>query len=509
MPNADESRDDIRPPFAVTVRGYDKRQVDQYVSRLESDAAGLDAERQRALRQIKDMGQHLHQLQAELNEAQQRRPQLDRASFRDVGPFVDQILALAEKQADLITNAAAQRAAEQQTEAEKALAEAREYAEKMRTESTAAHERAEQEAKRVDEQSAKQAEQARGEADALIEAARKQAQKELETARAQTQQEIAQWKDAVDQELAALRTAANEKNVALHAEAQQYTTELRRRADEQSAQHQQQLQVIQKETEARRQALTQLEAELNTAQQQLMQVRQEGAAGKREVAQLEHRYDEVSQSLRGELERLEQARRAAESAERHAKDVRARVQREAERVASLAAAAVMAAAQRGAETGEYPQVMANVGGLLTAGSGAHPLVVEAPGILTADVDAIANADRGVANGDRGRRSADRAPADRLFDPPTLDEPMASAPGDTQVEVPVENPNAAGEKAADKEDRPHRETKRHARPETDEHAEPETMPHDKEPLPRRRDADIAIPVQRESQPERVPAEAEPA
>jgi hypothetical protein len=125
------------------------------------------------------------------------------------------------------------------------------------------------------------------------------------------------------------------------------------------------------------------------------------------------------------------------------------------------------------------------------------------------------------NGDRGRRSADRAPADRLFEPPTLDEPMASAPGDTQVEVPVEkpaeNPNAAGEKAADKaaqragdtEDRPHRETKRHARPETDEHAEPETVPHGKEPLPRRRDADIAIPVQRESQPERVPAEAEPA
>lgn len=377
MSNGDEplGSDASRPAFATVVRGYDKRQVDHYVSRLEGEHAQLAAEHQRAFRQIQDMGAHIREVSGELTELRQQPRQLERASFRDLGPMVDQILALAEKQADAITTAAAQKGAEHQADAEKALGEARDLAEKLRADGAAAHEKSEQEAKRVDELAAQRAEQARQEAEALVEAARMQAQKELETARQQTQQEIAQWREAVEQELGAQRTAANEKNVALHAEAQQYTTDLRRKAEEAAAAQHQQLMVVQKETEARRDALTQLEAELTAAQQQLGQVRQESTAAKRELSQVQHQHTEVSQSLSGELERLEQARRAAESAERHAKDVRARVQREAERVASMAAAAVMAAAQRGAETGEYPQVVANVNGLL-ANEGLAPPPLE-------------------------------------------------------------------------------------------------------------------------------------
>jgi hypothetical protein len=66
----------------------------------------------------------------------------------------------------------------------------------------------------------------------------------------------------------------------------------------------------------------------------------------------------IRQDLTHELTRLDEARRAADSAERHAKEVRARVQREAKRVADLAAAAVMAAAAGGGDTGEYRQVPA-------------------------------------------------------------------------------------------------------------------------------------------------------
>jgi peptidoglycan DL-endopeptidase RipA len=328
MSNGDEpfGSDGSRPAFATVVRGYDKRQVDHHISRLENDQARLAAEHQRAFRQIQDMGAHLREVTGELHELRTQPRQLDRASFRDVGPMVDQILALAEKQADLITTAAAEKGAELAAEAEKALAEAREAADKLRTD----------------------------------------AQSDRENTRQQTQKEMSERRDSVEKELAAQRQAANEKNVALHAEAQQYTTDLRRKADEAAAERQQQLMVMQKEIEARREALTQLEAELTAAHQQLGQVRQEATSAKNELAQVQHQYAEVSHNLNGELERLEQARRAAESAERHAKDVRARVQREAERVASLAAAAVMAAAQRGAETGEYPQVAANVSGLLAS-----------------------------------------------------------------------------------------------------------------------------------------------
>ena len=62
-----------------------------------------------------------------MTELRQRPAQVDRASFRDLGPMVDQILDLAEKQAGAITEAAAKRAAELH-EAEKALAAAREQA---------------------------------------------------------------------------------------------------------------------------------------------------------------------------------------------------------------------------------------------------------------------------------------------------------------------------------------------------------------------------------------------
>jgi chromosome segregation ATPase len=294
-------REDLtsRPSFVLALRGYDKRQVDQYVSRVDSEMSLLAAGRERATFQVQDLATQLEQVQAELTELRQRPPHVDRASFRDLGPTVDQILALAEHQAKTITDAAAQRAADHRAEAEKVLAEARQRTDRLRADSEATHGRAQQEAKRINEQSAQRIEQARAEAESLVEAACLQVQQQLEAARAQTQQE----------------------------------------------------------TQARQQALTELQAELDTAQQQLTQSRQEGATAKSEIEQLQQRLGEVSQDLAAEFNRLDNARRAADSAERHARQVRARVQREAERVAQLAAAAVMAAAARGDETGEYPMVV--------------------------------------------------------------------------------------------------------------------------------------------------------
>lgn len=277
-----------RPSFVVALRGYDKRQVDHYVSQVDSELSALAAGRERAHRQARDLAARLELVQAELTELRQRPPEIARASFRDLGPTVDQILALAEKQAAEITDAAAQRAADHQAEAERVLADARQLADRLRADSEAAHERAEQEAQRIHEQSTQQLADARAEAEALLDAAREQ-----------TQQEI----------------------------------------------------------QARQQALAQLHAELDTTERQLAQSRREGAAVEREVAQLQQRLGELGQELAAEFDRLKEARRAADTAERHAVDVRARVQREAERVAQLAAAAVMAAAARGTETGEYPMVV--------------------------------------------------------------------------------------------------------------------------------------------------------
>src|SRR5689334_17651112 len=107
-------RDDVagQPSFELALRGYDKRQVDRYVSRADSEIAGLSAERERAYHKLQELSTQVRQLQAELNEVRQRPSRVDRASFRHLGPMVDQILALAEKQAEAITSNTAQRAAE-------------------------------------------------------------------------------------------------------------------------------------------------------------------------------------------------------------------------------------------------------------------------------------------------------------------------------------------------------------------------------------------------------------
>lgn len=322
-----------RPSFVVALRGYDKRQVDQYLSRVDRERSALVAERDRVVGQAKQLALHLDKVQVQLTELRGRPPRVDRASFRDLGPTVDEILALAEKQAREITDSASKHAADQRSEAERVLTEAWQRAERLRAESEAMQERAEQESKRIHEQSAAQVEEARTEAEQLMEAARTRAQEEVEAARARTQQEI----------------------------------------------------------QARTQALTQLQTELDAARHELAQTREEGATAERAVAQLQQRFDEVSQQLAAELSRLDNARRAADTAERHAKEVRARVQREAERVAQLAAAAVMAAAARGAETGEYPMVVpVHSGGNGAADEAGEPAgadaVIDGDGLAHHDAD---------------------------------------------------------------------------------------------------------------------------
>ncbi|WP_426505283.1 hypothetical protein ACPPVO_46760 [Dactylosporangium sp. McL0621] len=384
-------RDDAaaRPNFTQQVRGYDKRQVDQYLNQLDRQIASLTTDRKRAAgqaqdltNQVQDLTAQLKQLQAELNEVRQRPARVDRASFRHLGPMVDQILALAEKQAGVIIDNTEQKAAEHQGKAEKALAEAQERAEKLIAEGEAARERSEAEAKRVHEQSVEHMEKTRAEADALAEAARQQVLQEVKAGRAQAQQELAQWKAAAQREIEELkgavereltearqnterdltqqRQASDQKNAALHADAQKYAADLRKRSDEENARHQQQLAVVQQDVQARQKALTQLQAEHEATQTKLIEGRRESAELGREVNTLQQRLAETKQSLTSELTRLEHARQAADSAERHAKEVRARVQREAKRVADLAAAAVMAAAAGGGDTGEYPKVPAPV-----------------------------------------------------------------------------------------------------------------------------------------------------
>ncbi|HWB34926.1 MAG TPA: hypothetical protein VHA75_02775, partial [Rugosimonospora sp.] len=177
-----------RPSFGTAVRGYDKRQVDQFVAQADSEVATLTAERERAYAQIRDLHAQLQHLQGELVELRQRPTTVERASFRHLGPMVDQILLLAEKQADTIAQATAERVAGHEAAAEKTLADAREHAAKIRKdlEEEVATRRADEDRAAEERHNAAQAElaairehaeQVRAEGEAAREAAVQEAQR--------------------------------------------------------------------------------------------------------------------------------------------------------------------------------------------------------------------------------------------------------------------------------------------------------------------------------------------
>src|SRR5262245_58285232 len=112
----------------MALRGYDKSEVDKYTARVERDMARLAGERDRATAEVESLKNLVQQLRAEATELQGRPIQIDREALKDLGPMVEQMLTLAEKQAKTIVSHATQRAANREAEADRLLEEAREKA---------------------------------------------------------------------------------------------------------------------------------------------------------------------------------------------------------------------------------------------------------------------------------------------------------------------------------------------------------------------------------------------
>ena len=68
------------PSFAVAMRGYEKRQVDEYIAQLANEISTLTAERERAYDQVQDLGAQMRHIEGELTEMRERPAQVDRAS---------------------------------------------------------------------------------------------------------------------------------------------------------------------------------------------------------------------------------------------------------------------------------------------------------------------------------------------------------------------------------------------------------------------------------------------
>lgn len=113
------------PSFESALRGYEKRQVDRYVARAEHEIATLTAEREQAYTQIHKLAGQVEHLQRDLAQVRKQAAVVDRASFKHLGPRVEQILALAEEQADAILAAANEEIDARRAAAEHIIDEAR------------------------------------------------------------------------------------------------------------------------------------------------------------------------------------------------------------------------------------------------------------------------------------------------------------------------------------------------------------------------------------------------
>ena len=227
--------DSDEPFFDVTMRGYDKRQVDDYVSRAAVQLAELTAARDAALATSADRAAQLASREAQIEslraQAAKRTETLDPALVTD---RIREMLQLA-------TEEAAQTRRTAEIEAERVLAEARADAERMRSEAAAEQQRLTANASQRSAEADQKLAQARTQASAELEAARTQASAELEAARAEVARLIEAARverDRLDAESAAARSAADAESAQRRQIAEEdFEITLRGRRSEAERQH--------------------------------------------------------------------------------------------------------------------------------------------------------------------------------------------------------------------------------------------------------------------------------
>ncbi|MFL6162949.1 MAG: hypothetical protein ACJ74U_12060 [Jatrophihabitantaceae bacterium] len=219
------------PFFDVTMRGYDKRQVDDYVARAVAQLAELAAARDAALATSADRAAQLASREAQIEslraQAAKKTETLDPAAVSD---RIRDMLQLA-------TEEAAQTRRGAELDAERVLAEARADAERMRAEATAEQQRltagaaqrsaeADQKLAQVRTQAAAELDQARVQATAELEQARAEAARITEAARAE--------RDRLDAESVSRRQTA-EQDFEITLRARRTEAERQRLAEQQDA----------------------------------------------------------------------------------------------------------------------------------------------------------------------------------------------------------------------------------------------------------------------------------
>src|SRR3954468_8127 len=107
------------PNFETALRGYHKGEVEKYWRQAESAIEALAAERDEAYAQLRALASQVQELQMELTSVRRHGFHGGQVTFHHLGPKVEQILLLAEEQAEDIRAGAVGEIAALRSEAER------------------------------------------------------------------------------------------------------------------------------------------------------------------------------------------------------------------------------------------------------------------------------------------------------------------------------------------------------------------------------------------------------
>lgn len=198
--------DDI-PHFDVAMRGYDRRQVDAYVSRAEAEIAELQSARDSALATSADRAAQLASNAAHIESLKRQASKAtEPITPSNVSDRIRDMLQLATEEASQTRRSA-------EMEADRVLAAARADAERVRAEAAAELQRLTAAAKQRTAEAEQKLAQARNQATAELERARSEATALLAAAAAERDRldaEAAAVRDRADAEAAERRRMADE-----------------------------------------------------------------------------------------------------------------------------------------------------------------------------------------------------------------------------------------------------------------------------------------------------------
>src|SRR5262249_60476466 len=105
----------------IAVSGDERREGGRYVAEVEAEVAAVTSERDEACAQVQALAGQVHEVQNQMAELRRQTATDATVTFRHLGPRVEQILALAEEQAEAIRASAVDQAERERAEAHRVL----------------------------------------------------------------------------------------------------------------------------------------------------------------------------------------------------------------------------------------------------------------------------------------------------------------------------------------------------------------------------------------------------